>query len=151
MAAPRAVLLFLGVMSTRTAALSCPDGSMTVVDSFSGSDGTLWTACEDLTKPGGAMALVSATQPTQWFEKGHSVYGSAQDSDYYLGLTKAAAVGNRSDVLGLKLLNSTITWQGVASAVPPIRKTGVRTFVGSRASAVDTTFNDAGEDAAGYG
>ena len=44
-----------------------------------------------------------------------------------------------------------MTWERVASAVPPIRRAGVRAFVGSRGSVADTTFNDAGEDAAGYG
>jgi hypothetical protein len=44
-----------------------------------------------------------------------------------------------------------ITWALVADAVPPIRKTGTRAFVGSRSSVADSTFTDAGEDAAGYG
>ena len=35
--------------------------------------------------------------------------------------------------------------------MPPIRHAGVRTFVGSRGSVADTSFTDAGEDAAGYG
>ena len=44
-----------------------------------------------------------------------------------------------------------ITWDLVANAVPPIRAAGgVRAFVGSRSSVADTTFNDEGEDAAGY-
>ena len=54
----------------------------------------------------------------------------------------------------VQLLNnySFLSWELVASAIPPIRSTGpVRAFVGSRGSSVDTTFNDAGEDAAGYG
>ena len=44
-----------------------------------------------------------------------------------------------------------VSWQRVASAVPPIRQAGVRAFVGSRGAVSDTTFTDAGEDAAGYG
>ena len=56
----------------------------------------------------------------------------------------------KEDVLAVKLLTQEITWERVASAVPPIRRAGVRTFVGSRGSYADTTFNDQGEDAAGY-
>merc|ERR1711960_96766 len=62
---------------------------------------------------------------------------------------------NAADVLGQTLLSknfSHVSWEAVASAIPPIRMTGgARTFVGSRGSSVDTTFSDAGEDAAGYG
>jgi hypothetical protein len=54
------------------------------------------------------------------------------------------------DLLGKNY--SHISWESVAAAVPPIRSTGgARAFVGSRGSAVDTTFNDNGEDAVGYG
>jgi hypothetical protein len=75
------------------------------------------------------------------------------DELYYLNHTKAEAVYNKSDILAIDLLNAVggVTWERVASAVPPIRKAGVRAFVGSRGSVADTTFNDAGEDAAGYG
>ena len=44
-----------------------------------------------------------------------------------------------------------VSWELVESAIPPIKQAGVRTFVGSRGSSVDTTFSDSGEDAAGYG
>jgi hypothetical protein len=114
-------------------------------------------ACEDLQRPGGAIALVSSAGNTEWFSKGYEVYGSApsgSDDDYYLGMTKAVAVADKTDVLAVKLLSknySFISWELVASAVPPIRRAGVRAAVGSRVPVEDTTFNDAGEDAAGYG
>eukprot|EP01052_Picozoa_sp_SAG31_P041728 SAG31_NODE_6408_length_2014_cov_1.395132_2_plen_166_part_00 len=59
---------------------------------------------------------------------------------YYLGLTKAGAVADKVDVLATTLLSnySFITWQLVASAVPPIRRAGVRAAVGSRGSVADT-------------
>lgn len=64
-------------------------------------------------------------------------------------------MSSKADILGIKMLSknySGITWDLVANAVPPIRDAGgVRAFVGSRSSVADTTFNDEGEDAAGYG
>ena len=98
-----------------------------------------------------------STGETQWFSKGHSVFGSANDDDFYLNLTKKAVVGAKADVLAVKLLSADadypfVTWERVAGALPPIRHSGgVRAFVGSRGSSVDTTFSDEGEDAAGYG
>ena len=128
----------------------CPS-PLTLLETFE-HRGEAWAACEDLQTPDGALALVPSTGgKTEWFHKGHHVYGSASDDDYYLNLTKRAAVANKTDVLAVKLLSMDVTWVRVASAVPPIRKAGVRTFVGSRGSVADTTFNDAGEDAAGYG
>ena len=101
-------------------------------------------------QPDGAIALVSASA-TEWFPKTYSVYGSAHDDDHYLNYTKAQAVAATADVLALKLLESEVTLEAVAAAVPPIRKTGVRSALGSRGSVADTSFSDAGEDAAGYG
>ena len=92
---------------------------------------------------------------TEWFTKGYSVYGSADDDDYYLGLGKDAVMHSKVDILAVKLLSknySFLSWDLVASAIPPIRHTGgARTFVGSRGSSVDTAFSDSGEDASGYG
>ena len=111
----------------------------------------------DLGRPDGALVLVSATGGIESFDKTYELYGSppaGSDDAYYLNLTKSAAVGSPVDILGAKLLSgnySGVTWDLVASAVPPIQRAGVRSFVGSRAAVVDTTFNDAGEDAAGYG
>ena len=85
------------------------------------------------------------------FSPGSAPTGS--DDDYYLNLTKKAVTESKVDLLAVELLGRQhLTWELVASAIPPIRLTaGVRAFVGSRGSVADTTFNDAGEDAAGYG
>eukprot|EP01045_Picozoa_sp_COSAG04_P034396 COSAG04_NODE_7509_length_1116_cov_1.500492_1_plen_198_part_10 len=140
------------------AAAACP-GATTSVDSFE-LGGASWTACEDLQQPGGALALAAADGRIEWFTKGHEEYAdpTAVEAQYYfpaLGLSKDAAMHDAADVLGQTLLSknfSHISWEAVASAIPPIRMTGgARTFVGSRGSSVDTTFSDAGEDAAGYG
>ena len=136
------------------AAINCPGGTA-LVDLFE-LNGTRWAACEDLQVPGGALVLVSSSGATEWFHKTHETYGSAplgSDDAYYLNLTKKAAVADKTDVLAVKLLGTEegLTWSRVASAVPPIRHAGVRTFVGSRGSVADTSFTDAGEDAAGYG
>ena len=131
--------------------LRCPSG-MSQVDTFT-INSTAWSACEDLQQPNGALALVKAST-VEWFNKGYEMYGSApsgNDDDYYLNFTKAQAVSARADVLGQGLLDAEVTWERVAGAVPPIRHAGVRTFVGSRGSVADATFNDAGEDASGYG
>lgn len=134
---------------------ACPGGS-TLVDTFQGPDSATWLACEDLQEPGGALALVPESGDVEWFEKTYEMYGSAplgSDDDYYLGLGKAQAVYNQTDILAVELLRTPggVTWSRVASAVPPIRRAGVRAFVGSRGSVADTTFGDNGEDAAGYG
>eukprot|EP01049_Picozoa_sp_SAG25_P010596 SAG25_NODE_1175_length_3692_cov_3.215419_2_plen_448_part_00 len=127
------------------------------MDTFEGdSHGSSWSACEDLSQPGGSIALVPQSGAIEWFSKGYEVYGSApsgSDDDYYLDMNKSAAVGSKVDILAVKLLNHSggVTWDLVEGAVPPIRRAGVRAFVGSRGSVADTTFNDAGEDAAGYG
>ena len=111
--------------------------------------------CEDLQRPGGAIALVPSSGTTEWFSKGYEVFGSAHDDDYYLNLGKTAVKSAASDVLAIKLLSknySHLTWELVASAIPPIRNSGgARVFTGSRGSSVDTTFSDSGDDAAGYG
>ena len=154
-----ALVVAVSVPVAAASGIACPNAAMTLVDGFKSADGTTWAACEDLQQPGGAIALVSSSTPpeVEWFGKTHEQYGSAptgSDEDYYLNLTMAAAVASPVDVLAVKLLSknySGITWELVASAVPPIRSAGVRAFVGSRGSVADTTFNDAGEDAAGYG
>jgi hypothetical protein len=151
------ITLFGPAMKAATPAMkaaipACP-GRLTLVDTFELS-GMSWAACEDLQKHGGALSLVSSTGRTEWFNKGYELFGSAptgNDDNYYLNYTKAEAVGSPHDVLALGLLSSDVTWERVAGTVPPIRHAGTRTFVGSRGSVADTTFNDAGEDAAGYG
>jgi hypothetical protein len=134
---------------------------MAQVDTFTAQGAAEWVACEDLSQPGGAIALVPAAaagggaSKTEWFTKGHSVFGSADDDSYYLNMSKASVIGAPNDALAVRLLSknySFLTWELVENAVPPIRHTGgVRAFVGSRGSSVDTTFGDTGEDAAGYG
>ena len=95
---------------------------------------------------------------TEWFTKGYSVFSSFNEEEFYfpaLGLSKSIAMKDKSDVLGQTLLSenfSHVSWEQVASAIPPIRSAaGARGIVGSRGSSVDTTFGDTGEDAAGYG
>ena len=51
------------------------------------------------------------------FEKSYEVYGSSgNDDDFYLNLTKQAAVDDRKDVLALLLLGNSrgVTWERVA-------------------------------------
>ena len=136
-------------------------GGMDQVDTFT-INGTLWAACEDLQEPGGALALVPGSGATEWFEKGYSEYKTnwTDDSDYYLGLTKAAVANATTDILGAKLLSDSksISWAAVERAVPPIRLPSgprgagcntnrpVRTFVGSRTSRVDATTDNHGGD-----
>ena len=75
-----------------------------------------------------------------------------QDPKFYLGLGKQNVTGSKMDLLGIHMLAHTdLTWDLVAGAVPVIKGVGVRTFVGSRGSSVDTTFSDQGEDASHYG
>ena len=151
-----AAVACLATTVATAAAAQCPGGT-TLVDAFAGSDGERWVACEDLQTPGGDIVLVSATGVTERFSKGYEIYGSApsgSDEDYYLNMTKAAAFGAKTDALAIELLSKKyagITWELVANTVPPIRKAGTRAVVGSRGSVADTTFTDAGEDAAGYG
>lgn len=142
----------------------CPS-STTLVDTFS-LNGSTWSACEDLTQPGGAIHLLTSDgERSEYFAKSHAAYQPKPDSEYYLpqtGLTKETVVHSAEDLLGVTLLSKNfteITWELVESAVPPIRKmggggdsgTGVRTFVGSRGSVADTAFTDLGEDANLYG
>ena len=126
-------LLFVGQSAlTPPPHIQCPSGT-TQVDAFQ-LNGTNWTACEDLQVPGGAIALVdtSGRTATEWFAKTHEVYGSApsgSDDDYYLNFTKQNCTSASSDVLGRALLDAAggdLTWQRVASALPPIRRAGVR-------------------------
>ena len=139
---------------------ACPDAS-TIVDSFS-VNGTVWAACEDLQRPGGDIVLVSsaADARAERFTKSFAPYTAnwTDDSAFYLGLTKEAVANATTDILGAKLLHGkALTWAAVERAVPPIRSSGqsgnwqsnckgVRTFVGSRSAAVDTTFDDHGGD-----
>ena len=156
LAAMLVLLLAAPAAFAASAGATCPAGT-SLVDTFEDSAGASWSACEDLQQPGGSIALVpQQAGDIEWFSKGYEWYGAApsgSDDDYYLDMNKSTAVNSKVDILAVKLLNQSggITWDAVESAVPPIRSAGVRAFVGSRGSVADTTFNDAGEDAAGYG
>ena len=134
------------------AAVSCPQAAATEVAQFSFED-VDWTACEDLSTRAGTLALVSSSGAVEWFEKGFEPYTQGSDDEYYLNLSKSDVMRAAGDVLAVKLLSnySHLTYDLVRSAVPPMVRTGVRTFVGSRAASVDTTLSDLGEDANGYG
>lgn len=149
--------------SAQPANIKCPP-MMTQVDVFNIND-TAWIACEDLV-PGGTLALVPSSGTTEYFTKGYEPYGNSamDDRSYYLGLGRAAVANSSGDILGQTLLcNNTCepSWSAVERAVPQIRKSGntkdggfaaqtscdgIRTFVASRDSSIDFTFNDLGRD-----
>ena len=132
--------------------------------------GTTWLACEDVSIPGGSVALSSEDGQVVWLGKTHEQYAEKADESYYLGFGKQAALNasTKGDALGAALLAcnhsaspgvSCFSWQDAARALPPIRTSGpgghwdnwegcdgVRTFVGSRSSSADATFSDFGED-----
>eukprot|EP01051_Picozoa_sp_SAG22_P012977 SAG22_NODE_1403_length_4492_cov_13.784430_1_plen_263_part_10 len=131
----------------------CPAGASTRIAEFQlEGDSVPWAACEDLQRRDGALVLVSAAGAEEWFTKGYEPYTQGGDEDYYLNLTKAKVMSSKADILAVELLSKThLTYELVKQAVPPMVSTGVRTFVGSRAASVDTTFSDMGDDASGYG
>eukprot|EP01048_Picozoa_sp_COSAG05_P018612 COSAG05_NODE_2752_length_2684_cov_3.365571_1_plen_528_part_10 len=139
--------------SASPAALSCPVG-LVQVDTFE-LNGTGWAACEDLQRRrNSALALASADgRVVEWFAQGYEPYTQGSDEEYYLNMTKRAVMSDKADILAVKLLNnySHISYDLVKRAVPPMVHTGVRTFIGSRASSVDTSLSDLGEDASNYG
>lgn len=151
------IILAAPLQMAAAAAPACPSG-MTQTDTFE-LGGASYAACEDLQQPSGAIALVPDKGAIEWFTKGYEQYAdpSAVEAQYYfpkLGLNLSQTMHDPADVLGQAILSknfSHVSWELVASAIPPIKQAGVRTFVGSRGSSVDTTFNDAGEDAAHYG
>ena len=106
----------------------CPRGTE-LINSFV-LKGQNWEACEDLQRPGGDIVLVGASGEMEWFAKGYEVFGSANDDDFYLGLGKKNVTSAKSDILALTLLNGSsefpfVTWERVASAIPPLRGTGL--------------------------
>ena len=121
----RLVLQLAVLTAVSVAWPGCP-GKMTQVDTFDCNGGTC-VACEDLQQPGGSIAVMQPSGNLEWFSKSYSVYGSADDQSYYLNLTKQAVMQDKADILAVKLLSSNysfLTWQIVASAIPPIRHTG---------------------------
>jgi hypothetical protein len=155
------------------AAPACPSG-LAQTDSFA-LNGSMWSACEDLSTPDGALALLSSAGDAEWFAKSHEPYVQGDDEDYYLGLGKEAALKAKTDVLGQALLTGCAkptpttqlcepTWAAVERAVPVMRRSGgghqggacppgagVRTFVGSRGSSVDAALSDHMEDCSSNG
>ena len=71
-----AAVISAAAVASSTAGLRCPGGTVHLDGPFDFNQ-TSWVACEDLTVPGGAMALVSARGDTEWFEKGFAPYGTA--------------------------------------------------------------------------
>jgi len=108
----------------------CPE-EMTKVDSFTFQGGS-WSACEDLSQPGGALALVPKSGEIVWLSKSYEPYSQGSDDDYYLGLGKEEVLGAKWDMLGDAILNQcdtkTLTtgfceptWSRVEKAVPVMR------------------------------
>ena len=149
-------------------------GGLTQVDGFA-LNGSQWSACEDLSTPGGALALLSSDGAAEWFSKSHEPYVQGDDEDYYLGLGKDVALKAKTDLLGQTILTGCAkptpttklcepTWSAVERAVPIMRRSGgghqggacppgagVRTFVGSRGSSVDAALSDHMEDCSSNG
>lgn len=65
------VVLAIGLCSS--SAVDCPAGVWTRIADFV-LNGTQWTACEDIQRRDGALALVSSDGPVEWFEKGYEPY-----------------------------------------------------------------------------
>jgi hypothetical protein len=113
------------------AALGACPASTTQVDTFV-AEGTEWTACEDLSTPGGGLALVPAAGAPVWLPKSYEPYRQGADDEYYLGLGKEAVLAAKWDMLGDAILrqcaapNPTTglcepTWRRVERAVPVMR------------------------------
>ena len=79
-------------------AMRCPD-TATQVDTFS-AEGTVWTACEDLSTQGGAIVLVPRSGEAIWLPKTYEPYSQGSDEEYYLGLGKQTVLGAKWDMLG---------------------------------------------------
>ena len=100
------------------------------------------------------------------FAKSHEPYKQGSYEDYYLEQRMKAALANKTDSLGIALLETECTvkastsklceptWAAVEKAVPVMRKSaphgrncgGLRTFVGSRGTSVDGGLSDHAED-----
>jgi hypothetical protein len=133
------LLLLLGLVGgARSNGASCPEGA-TLLDHFE-ADGKSWLACEDLTQPGGGIALVPSDGGGGgggggvWVPKTFEPFAPAPDSEYYLGLGKETVLGAKWDMLGQHILKGCApserspttqlcepTWARVETAVPVIR------------------------------
>jgi hypothetical protein len=126
-----AALLVLG------SGIICPNG-MVAVESFSAED-RQWTACEDLSSPGGGLVLVpnmangnDGSSSSVWLSKTYEPYSQGPDSEYYLGLGKQTVLDAKWDMLNDAVMNickhKTLTtglcepsWTRVERALPVMR------------------------------
>ena len=105
---------------------------LTQVDSFS-AEGKDWTACEDLSVPGGVLVLApwDGSAPV-WLPKTFEPYAPKPDTEYYLGLDKETVLNAKWDMLGDAILHQCKTrtpttglceptWSRVEKAVPVMR------------------------------
>ena len=86
--------------------VGCPAG-MVAMDTFE-AEGMNWTACEDVRRPDGAIALIPKTggeSGAMWFEKTYEPYSPKPDSSYYLGLGKQTVLDAKWDMLTDRLLH----------------------------------------------
>ena len=97
-------LLFL-VVSRALAGRRCPTG-MTVLEESFFAEGHEWSACEDLTRPGGSILLdpVGTGCAPVWQPKTYEPFLQGPDSDYYLEMDKKTVLGAKWDMLGQKIL-----------------------------------------------
>lgn len=131
-------LLLCAVCAVVSSPLPCPDG-YTLVESGIRLDSTTYDVCEDLSTPGGSLALVPKGGNTGvpgtvlWLAKSYEPYSPAPDDAYYLGLGKQRVLDAKWDMLGDAIVHHTCksvtptsglcepTWMGVERAVPVIR------------------------------
>ena len=116
--------------SAATASRPCPPG-LSLVEAAFHAEGQLWSACEDLSKPGGAIALVPTKGDTIWQPKTYENFQQGEDSEYYLGMDKKTVLAAKWDMLGQTVLNECgahkygplcePTWSRVERALPIMR------------------------------
>ena len=97
----------LTLLSHAREAAGCPAGT-TQVDTFS-AEGKSWLACEDLSLPGGTLALVPTDDEdgaeTVYLPKTYEPYSPELDESYYLGLGKKTVLAAKWDMLGDAIVN----------------------------------------------
>ena len=118
-------------ISLALANAGCPSAELTLVDTFL-ADGVSWTACEDLSRPGGALVLSPTKGEPVWLSKSYEPYSQGSDDEYYLGLGKQTVLAAKWDMLGDAILNQCETktphtnlceptWRRVERAIPVMR------------------------------
>jgi hypothetical protein len=118
---------------TAVAAAGCPEGHTVVEPSFN-AEGKVWTACEDLTHPGGDILLIPVGGEVVRLPKSFEPYAPAPDSEYYLGMNKTVVLKSKWDMMGQQILHGCSpserlsgsdfcepTWAQIERAVPVIR------------------------------